>query len=69
MPDIRVWAENSTGSASFSEAVAAGGSPWSWAQSSTMLRPSGVSSTRLEAHAAAASSAADILPTGARVVA
>ena len=56
-PDIRVCAVNGTNSA-----VASSGSPLAagrarFAQSSTMLRPSGVSSARLDSRAAAASSA------------
>ncbi len=56
-PDIRVCAVNGTNSAVASSGVASGGRPCSAAHSSTMLRPSGVWSARLDSRAAAASSA------------
>ena len=51
-PDMRVCAVNGTNCATASAAVASGASPYSAAQSATMLRPSGVWSARLDSRAA-----------------
>ncbi len=69
IPDMRVWAENGTNSATASSAVASGSRPNSAWQSSTTDRPSGVVSARLERRAAPARSAASTPRSGCSRVA